>query len=275
MLNIGIIGLGLIGGSLAKSLKLNTNHKIFAFDLCSDIIKSALSNNSIDAQIDHLNTCDVVILALYPLDTIKYIQSNIKKFKKNAIIIDTCGVKQNICSTLSILCHENNLNFIGGHPMAGLEKSGFAHSNAHLFDNANMVFCHDDFTSKSALDFSCELFKSIGFGKITISTPLEHDKIIAFTSQLAHVVSNAYVQSEQANLQMGFSGGSYKDLTRVAYLNEFMWSELFIENKTALVDEIRNLSLRLEKYANYIETADKENLLKLLKSGKEMKENIG
>lgn len=274
--NIGVVGLGLIGASLAKSLKTNTNNVILGYDIDKNVVNQALNDKTIDLNLeDKISDCDIAIICLYPNDTINYIEKNIKLFKKNCIIIDCAGIKSKICDKISKLCFNNNINFIGGHPMAGIEKSGYAFSNAHLFDGATMVFCKDNFTQTHALEHSSELFKSIGFDKITYSTPTEHDEIIAFTSQLAHVVSNAYVQSEQASKQMGFSGGSYKDLTRVAYLNENMWSELFIANKSALCKEIRALSTLLNQYADLIDNENEEKLKELLKNGKEMKLIVG
>lgn len=276
-MNIAIIGLGLIGASMAKTIKKNTENKIYGYDLSVETLEKSKSQGTIDEVLSssNLNECDTVIICLYPKDTIEYVKNNIQNFAKNTVIIDCAGVKTDICQSLSKLCKDNSLFFVGGHPMAGLEHSGYNYSVATLFSGASMILCEDEHTEQNALDFCKSFFSEIGFGKITVTTYHEHDDIIAFTSQLAHVVSNAYIQSEQAEKQMGFSAGSYKDLTRVAYLNESMWAQLFIANKKPLAKEVRALSKRLELYADLIENEDSENLKSLLKRGKEMKENLG
>ncbi len=273
---VGVVGLGLIGGSIAKSIKSRTNCKIGAFDINAETQKKSMSDKIIDFNLDEttLKDCDVLIICLYPRQTIDYVKENLKHIKKDTLIVDCAGVKENICEELSKLCYNNSLNFIGAHPMAGLEKSGYNYSSDQLFNNASMILCEDEFTDALSLKIAEEFFITIGFKQVTRSTPNEHDKIIAFTSQLAHVVSNAYVQSEQAQVHMGFSAGSYQDLTRVAYLNEFMWSELFIENKKPLVKEIRGLISRLEEYASLIDSDDIDALREVLKKGKLIKESI-
>lgn len=276
-MNIAIIGLGLIGASMAKSIKKNTDNNVYGYDLSCEVTNKALKENTIDKVLnnDNLKECKTIIICLYPKETIEYVKSNIGNFAQNTLIIDCAGVKTEICQNLSKLCKDNSLSFVGGHPMAGLEHSGYDYSVDSLFSGASMILCKDEFTDLNSLELCESFFKKIGFLKITVTTAHDHDDIIAFTSQLAHVVSNAYIQSEQSQKQMGFSAGSYKDLTRVAYLNESMWAQLFIANKTPLAKEVRNLSKRLELYADLIENEENEKLKTLLKRGKEMKENLG
>jgi prephenate dehydrogenase len=274
---IGIIGLGLIGGSLAKALKANTAHTVYGLDICGDIMGSALAQGAIDAALDEklFAECDMILLALYPREAIDFAKKNIDNFKKGAVIIDCGGVKGNICAALSEFASKKDRYFIGGHPMAGIEKSGFGNSFAHLFDGATMILCKDEFTNIIALKAAEMLFSDIGFTKVTITTAEEHDKIIAFTSQLAHIVSNAYIKSETAKNQLGFSAGSYKDLTRVAWLDENMWTELFFENKKHLVVEIESLCQRLSKYVEVLQENDAPKMKQLLLEGKKAKEAIG
>lgn len=276
-LNIAIVGLGLIGASMAKAVKLHTDHIVYGYDNKRDVIEKAIADCAIDFALDGANVsrCDVVIICLYPGAVIEYVTRNIKLFKEGALVLDSAGVKEIICSKLSKLCLENNCNFVGCHPMAGIEKSGYDSSFAHMFDGATMVLCQDEYTSESALNMADTFYKSLKFGKITYSTPIEHDRAIAFTSQLAHVVSSAYVQSNQAENQLNFSGGSYSDLTRVAKLNEVMWTELFIDNKGALVTELRELIDRLTEYADSIESEDRDKLMTMLKRGSYMKNIVG
>ena len=274
---IGIIGLGLIGGSLAKALKANTAHTVYGLDICADVMESALALGAIDATLNEnlLAECDTILLALYPEAAIGFARENIHKFKRGAVIIDCGGVKGNVCAALSEFVSNNDRYFIGGHPMAGIEKSGFENSFAHLFDGATMILCKDEFTNIIALKAAEMLFSAIGFTKVTITTAEEHDKIIAFTSQLAHIVSNAYIKSETAKNQLGFSAGSYKDLTRVAWLDENMWTELFFENKKHLVAEIESLRERLSKYVEALQENDIATMKVLLVEGKKAKEAIG
>ncbi|MFI3327134.1 MAG: prephenate dehydrogenase [Clostridia bacterium] len=276
-MNIAVIGLGLIGASMAKTIKDKSENKIFGYDLSTDVMEKAVHENIIDGILseNNLSECELVIICVYPKDTIEYVENNLYNFSKDTIIVDCSGVKTDICQSLSKLCRDNKLHFVGGHPMAGLEHSGYDYSVFNLFSGASMILCEDEYTSKKSLDFCKNFFSSLGFGKITVTNYASHDDVIAFTSQLAHVVSNAYIQSDQAKKQMGFSAGSYKDLTRVAYLNENMWSQLFIANKKPLIKEIRGLSKRLEIYADLIETENAEDLKELLKQGKEMKKHLG
>ena len=275
--NIGIVGLGLIGGSLAKAVKAKTSNIVYGMDLDAGAVGLALSQGAIDFVLDEgsLGKCDNIIIALYPSDVISFVQANIPRFKKGALIIDCAGVKVNICAALSRLVHENGMLFVGGHPMAGTEKSGFKNSSEELFEGAAMLLCADDFTEPSALEAAGELFTGIGFGKVTVTSPAEHDEVIAFTSQLAHVVSNAYVKGDAAAKQAGFSAGSYKDLTRVAWLNESMWTELFFENKDYLLPEIDGLIKRLAEYSDALKNNDVSEMKQLLADGKKAKEAVG
>ncbi|MDD6646801.1 MAG: prephenate dehydrogenase/arogenate dehydrogenase family protein [Firmicutes bacterium] len=271
-MEIGIVGLGLIGGSLAKAISQNTDHTVYGTDLSEQVVKKAVLVNAIEQQLtdELLPQCDIVIVALYPQATIEYVKEHAHLFRKESIVVDCGGIKKLVCDTLIPLAEENGFLFVGGHPMAGLEHSGFTYAKKSLFNNASMIFTPTKGPIES-MEKLKELFTSIGFTNIEISTAEEHDRKIAFTSQLAHVVSNAYIKSPTALEHSGFSAGSYKDLTRVAKLNEVMWTELFLENADNLAAEIDTLIGNLQQYSTAIRERDAETLCALLKDGREKK----
>lgn len=275
-MKIGIIGLGLMGGSLAKAISYGTEHTVWGTNRSREAIQKALFVGAIQKELtkEDLKECDLVIVSLYPEATIDYIKENAKLFKKGAIVMDISGVKRYVCDALYDTAKENGFVFIGAHPMAGLHLSGFEHSTAKIFNNSSMILTPYEDTPWGYINTVKELFLKIGFTNIQMSTPDEHDKIIAFTSQLAHVVSNAYVKSPNALIHKGFSAGSYKDLTRVAYLNENMWSELFLENRDNLINEIDSIVNNLVQYKEAMENNDREKLAELLRDGKILKEQI-
>lgn len=276
MMKIAVVGLGLIGGSIAKAMKYKTNHKIYGFDIDRGVLLKAKLLGAIDDEItpEILSDCDMVITALYPNDTIDYITKNAAVFKKGAIVMDSCGVKKVICEPLWRVAKDNGFVFLGSHPMAGLHFSGFEYSEVNMFSDASMIIVPSAGTDIEVLEKVKKLFLSLGFTNIQISTPDEHDKIIAYTSQLAHIVSNAYVKSPNAKVHSGFSAGSYNDLTRVAKLNEVMWTELFLENKENLISELDTIIENLEKYAKALKEEDANSLEALLKDGRQRKESI-
>lgn len=273
-MKIGIVGLGLIGGSLAKAIKKNTNHLCFAYDINHQTIADAIQQESIDGSFEpsEMSTFDIVILGLYPDVTVRFITENASYFKKGGIVIDTCGVKEEIIKAADKKLNDMGVHFIGCHPMAGREFSGFEYSLDNLFDKASFIITPTENTDQNALEELQRFSKEIGFLKNVISTPKEHDEVIAFTSQLAHVVSSAYVKSPSLLKQSGFSAGSFKDLTRVAKLNEGMWTTLFMMNKSALLKEIDQMINHLTEYKTAIETEDSQALYALLKDGRELKE---
>lgn len=270
---IGIVGLGLIGGSFAKAIKENTDHTVYGMDIVQSVVLKALMLKAVDISMtdENIKDCDLVIVALYPKDTLDFIRANAPKMKAGAIIMDCCGVKEVVVSDAEKIASEYGLCFIGGHPMAGIEYSGFEYSKKALFHNASMILTPTPNTGIFALEKIKKLCLQLGFGFIQISTPRNHDRMIALTSQLAHIISSAYVQSESALEHRGFSAGSFKDMTRVARLNENMWTELFIDNSDYLCDEIDGLITRLSSYRNAIKSRDAGSLKKLLKSGSDRK----
>ncbi|WP_312654094.1 prephenate dehydrogenase [Aminipila sp.] len=275
-MNIGIIGLGLIGGSMAKAIKQNTAHKVFGLDLQDTIIKKAILVGAIDEALtdEFFPTCDLLIVALYPQATIDFVKSHAHIIKKGALVLDCCGVKQVICRALEPVAKENGFTFMGGHPMAGLAHAGFTHAKKALFNNASMILTPTKGTRIEDVQKVKLFCESIGFSNTQISTPEEHDQVIAFTSQLAHVVSNAYIKSPSALKHKGFSAGSYKDMTRVAKLKEDMWTELFLDNPDYLAEEIDGIIERLMQYSKAIKEKDAATLCALLKAGRERKMQI-
>ncbi len=273
-MKITAVGLGLIGGSMCKAIKKHTGHYVYGIDINKETITSALSQGAIDEETDNLGSADLTIISLYPSETIDYLISNAGKFKKGSIVIDTCGVKTEIVRKVSPVLAEKGVTFIGAHPMAGREFSGYEYSQDNLFDDASFIITKSEYTTKAKLNLIEDFGYAVHFKKVVITTPEEHDRIIAFTSQLAHVVSNAYIKSPTHQEQLGFSAGSFQDLTRVAKLNETMWTPLFMMNKEPLCFEIDFIINRLKEYRDAIECGDYEKLRRFLREGRELKENI-
>lgn len=272
-MKIGVVGLGLIGGSLAKAIKKYTEHTVVGWDASEVIRANAKLLGAADSFMIEGNPegCDIVFIALYPSITIQYIKEHAQSFQKNSMVVDCAGVKQEICKVVEGIALEHEFVFCGGHPMAGIERSGFTYSKADLFQGASMILTPYGNTEIGKLNDLSVLLKSIGFGRMQVSTPEEHDEMIAYTSQLAHVVSSAYVRSELSSKFSGFSAGSFKDMTRVAKLNEKMWTELFLDNSEFLADEIDGLAARLLEYSKAIREHDSETLMEILKEGKEIR----
>lgn len=271
-MKITVVGLGLIGGSLCKAIKKHTNHMVYGIDINKETLEMALSQNAIDAVTDDLSLADITIVSLYPITTIDYIKENASKFKKGSIVIDTCGIKKAIVDAVTPVLAENDVTFIGVHPMAGREFSGFEYSLDNLFDDASFIITPDKSVSQTKINLIEDFAYSIHFKKVVTATPEEHDQIIAFTSQLAHVVSNAYIKSPTHQKQLGFSAGSFQDLTRVAKLNETMWTPLFLLNKDPLCFEIDYIIARLTEYRDAMQNNDAERLKSLLRDGRILKE---
>lgn len=269
---ITVVGLGLIGGSLCKAIKKHTNHTVYGVDTNRETIEMALSQHAIDAETADLGLADITIVSLYPITTMDFIKKNADKFKKGSIVIDTCGIKKAIVDSATPALAENDVTFIGVHPMAGREFSGFEYSLDNLFDEASFIITPSENVSQTKINLIEDFAYAIHFKKVVIATPEEHDQIIAFTSQLAHVVSNAYIKSPTHQKQLGFSAGSFQDLTRVAKLNEDMWTPLFMLNKEPLCFEIDYIIARLTEYRDAMMNGDNERLKQLLRDGRILKE---
>ena len=274
-MTVGICGLGLIGASMARAYK-EDGHTVLGYDIDIATQGFALLDNIIDKELsdDNIQDCELLFVALYPNATIDYLHKVAPLLSKNTTVIDLCGTKQNICAHGFALAKQYGFTFVGGHPMAGKQFSGIKHSRATLFKGAPMVLVPQVFDDIEFLDKIKSLLLPAGFGKLSITTAEEHDRMIAFTSQLAHIVSNAYVKSPTAQSHKGFSAGSYKDLTRVAWLNENMWTELFIENKDALLFELDTIINSLQEYRTAIKNEDSDSLRSILRDGRLAKERV-
>lgn len=273
-MNIAVAGLGLIGGSLCKCLKKHTFHNVMGIDLDKETINKALEQKAIDEEItpERLGEANLTVVSLYPKGICDFVNENADYFKKGSIVIDTCGVKKSVVDFCTPVLEQRGVQFVGVHPMAGREFSGFDYSTDNLFDNASFIITPTENTPQIAVDLLSTLAGSIGFGKVVVTTPEKHDQVIAYTSQLAHVVSNAYVKSPSVHDFSGFSAGSFMDLTRVAKLNENMWTELFMSNKEALLKEIDYILKSITEYRDTMANDDAERLRSLLRDGRILKE---
>lgn len=276
-MNVGIVGLGLIGGSMAKSIKVRTAHTVWGIDLDAETMTLSRLSGAIDGALtaENLPLCDLVLVAIRPAAAIRWVGDNAKLIQKNAILVDLCGVKRNVCEQLAPIAKANGFAYIGGHPMAGRERGGFVHSSEELFAGASMILTPDQNTDMRMLETLKAFFTDIGFAGLTFSTPEEHDRIIAYTSQLAHLVSSAYVKSPEAQRRRGFSAGSFRDMTRVAHLDEAMWTELFLDDADYLTEQLEILIDHLNEYREALAAHDAEQLQALLKDGREKKATAG
>ena len=273
---VGIIGLGLIGGSMAKAFCRSKDVTVLGWDTNQSIVEFAQIAEAIQAPLteENLNTVDLLMLATYPEAVIEHMERLAPKLSKHTMVIDCAGTKEKVCSAVFPLAEEYGFRFLGGHPMAGTHNSGFKYSREDLFDGAPMVLVPPNFYDIRLLDEAKKMLAPVGFGRVSITTAADHDKRIAFTSQLAHVVSNAYVKSPTAREHAGFSAGSYKDLTRVAWLNPDMWAELFLENKEHLLFELDTIIENLTEYKAAMEREDFNTLRQLLDDGRRIKEEV-
>ncbi|MBR4022069.1 MAG: prephenate dehydrogenase [Ruminococcus sp.] len=271
-MNILTVGLGLIGGSFCKALKKYTDNRVIGTDKDKSVEERALSDNSIDEAFSgDFSEIDLIVICLYPDAAEKYFISVADKLKKGTVITDVCGIKGEFAEKMNTIAIENGLDYVGVHPMAGREFGGYENSIADLFQNSNFILTPFQNSNEKAVEMLKKLAIEIGAKKLVVTTPYEHDKIIAYTSQLAHVVSSAYVKSPVIEKECGFSGGSFQDMTRIATMNEEMWSTLFLQNKANLLDELNTLISNLNKYSKALEENDKEALSALIKEGKEIK----
>ena len=276
-MNVGIVGLGLIGGSMAKSIKHRTAHTVWGSDLDAETMMMARMCGAIDAPLtdENLTQCDLILIAIRPAAAIAWVASHAGGISPSAIVVDLCGVKRTVVSGITPIAEQRGFAYIGGHPMAGRERGGFTASTDDLYVGASMILTPDKRTDMQLLDTLKHFFLDIGFAGLTFSDPEEHDRIIAFTSQLAHITSSAYVKSPEAQRRRGFSAGSFKDMTRVARLDEDMWTELFLNDADYLTQELDILITHLAEYADALRAKDADTLRALLKDGREKKASAG
>lgn len=272
---VGILGLGLIGGSLARAYAKN-GHTVYAAEKNESMLEFAQLSGVVHGKLDAttIPCCDLVLPAVYTGASVAWLEENAQYIRVDALVIDCCGIKQEICQCGFRLAAEYGFTFIGGHPMAGSHFSGFKYSRSNLFQGAPMVLVPPRFDDPMLLERAKEALKPCNFGSFSVTTAQEHDKMIAFTSQMPHIVSNAYIKSPTARSHKGFSAGSYKDLTRVAWLNPEMWAELFLSNKKNILDELTFYIDCLTEYKDAIEAEDKDTLIRILDEGRKRKEEV-
>lgn len=271
-MKIAIIGLGLIGGSLARAFRHYTDHYIIGCEKNADSCKMAISEGAVNEISQDVPLADIYFLAMAPKVTMEYISENAKSFKKGAIVTDVCGVKKPVTDICEDICEQNGLNFVGGHPMAGREVSGFKNSVYDLFVNRSYIITATSKTDDNAISTLRELVLKIGISNITVTTPENHDRMIAYTSQLPHVLAGAYMKSPSSREHSGYSAGSYHDVSRVSSVDENLWSELFVANKENLAIELKGLITSLKKYLSAVEDGDKTALFELIKESRLLKE---
>ena len=276
-MNVGIVGLGLIGGSMAKSIKARTGHTVYGVDLCAETMTMARMCGAIDAPLtdENLGTCDLILIAIRPQAAIDWVKAHAAAISKSAIVVDLCGVKRSVVAAIAPVAEQYGFAYIGGHPMAGRERGGFTAATDDLYVGASMILTPDKRTDMQLLETLKAFFLDVGFAGLTFSTPEEHDRIIAFTSQLAHIASSAYVKSPEAQRRRGFSAGSFQDMTRVARLDEDMWTELFLADADYLTSELEVLVGHLNEYLDALKNRDAEQLRALLRDGREKKATAG
>lgn len=276
-MNVGIVGLGLIGGSMAKSIKARTGHTVYGTDLSAETMTMARMCGAIDAPLteENLPQCDLLLVAIRPQAAIDWVTSHASAISKHAIVVDLCGVKRCVVAAITPVAERCGFAYIGGHPMAGRERGGFTAATDDLYVGASMILTPDKRTDMQLLETLKAFFLDVGFAGLTFSTPEEHDRIIAFTSQLAHIASSAYVKSPEAQRRRGFSAGSFQDMTRVARLDEDMWTELFLDDADYLTRELEVLVGHLNEYLDALKARDAQRLRALLRDGREKKATAG
>jgi len=274
-MTVGIVGLGLIGGSFAKAYHAS-GERVLAQDIDRDVLSFAVISGAVDDALtdETMAECDLILLAVCPAAAVEWLRENAPKIASHTLVIDCCGTKRTVCAACFPIAAQYGITYLGGHPMAGTQFSGFKYAKADLYHGAPMVLVPPRFDDIELLGRVKDLLTPAGFGSYSVTTAEQHDEMIAFTSQLAHVASNAYIKSPTAKKHKGFSAGSYKDMTRVAWLAPRMWAELFLENRDFLLKEIDCYIEHLSQYKAAMEENDEETLIRLLDEGKKRKEEV-
>lgn len=272
-MTVGIAGLGLIGGSFAKAYK-NAGHTVYGYDIDQSILDFAKLDGAVDETLDRdtLKSCACIVIAVYSGAAIAYLESIAPFVCADTVVIDCCGTKSAVCDACFRIAVEHGFTFIGGHPMAGTQYSGFGHSSATLFSGASMIIVPPRFDDIGLIDTVKILLEPLRLKKITVSSAEKHDELIAFTSQLPHIISSAYVKSPAAKMHAGFSAGSYKDLSRVAAMNEHMWTDLFFENRKNLIRELDLFIDAVGEYRRALAQEDENRMAGLLAEGNRCKQ---
>lgn len=275
MSTVGILGLGLIGGSFVKAYHA-AGWTVLAADRDAAILSFAQMSGAVDGTLGAENAaqCDLILACICPEAAIAELTGLAPHIGEKPVVIDCCGTKRVVCEALFPVAEQYGFTYLGGHPMAGSHHSGFKYARENLYHNAPMVLVPPSFDDIALLQRVKELLAPAGFGHISVTTAQAHDEMIAFTSQMPHLISNAYIKSPTAAEHKGFSAGSYKDMTRVAWLNAPMWAELFLENRDCLLRELGWLMESLREYRAALEKNDLPELTRLLEEGKKRKEEV-
>ena len=274
-MTVGILGLGLIGGSMARAYA-KAGHTVLAWEKDDAMLTFAQLAGVVDNRLDrdNMQTCDLILLCVYAEASASWLEDHAAYIARTALVIDCCGIKDEICKRGFPLAQQYGFTFVGGHPMAGSHHSGFKYSRSNLFQGAPMVIVPPRYDDPELLQRVKDALAPCGFKSFSVTTALEHDSMIAFTSQMPHIISNAFIKSPTALSHKGFSAGSYKDLTRVAWLNPQMWAELFLSNRDNLCNELDFLIASLQTYRDAIFREDADHLIQLLEEGKNRKEEV-
>ena len=272
---VGVLGLGLIGGSLARAYS-KAGHTVFASEKDDSMLSFAQLAGVVNAPLtkDNLSSCELILLAIYPDGSAGWLEENAHLVNPHALVLDCCGIKRDICQRCFPLAKQYGFTFVGGHPMAGSHYSGFKYSRSNLFQGAPMVLVPPRFDDMALLERVKEALSPCNFGSFSVTTAAEHDQMIAFTSQMPHILSNSFIKSPTAKNHKGFSAGSYKDLTRVAWLNPQMWAELCMENRDNVLFELECYLQNLQAYYSALQNQDVGALTALLDEGKRRKEEV-
>ena len=274
-MTVGILGLGLIGGSLARAYSME-GHRVLCHDRDQQMLSFSILAGAVESPLttENLGECDLILLAIYPDGSATWLEEKGPFIRKDALVIDCCGIKRQICQRCFQVAKTHGFTFMGGHPMAGTHYSGFKYSRANLFEGAPMVLVPHRFDDIDLLDRAKAALAPCHFGSFSVTTAEDHDRMISFTSQMPHIISNAFIKSPTALEHRGFSAGSYRDMTRVAWLNAPMWAELFLENDDYLISELDILIQNLSQYRDAISEKDSQRLIALLEEGKRRKEEV-
>jgi len=271
----GIVGLGLIGGSFAKAYHA-AGHRVLAWNRSKSVLDFALLSGEVDAPLteDNISECDIVIISVFPEAAAGWLEKMGPHIGSRPVVIDACGTKRKICGLCFPIAEKYGITYLGGHPMAGTHQSGWKYARANLYHNAPMVLVPPRFDDIVLLDRVKKLLEPCGFGRFSVTSAENHDRMIAFTSQMPHVLSNAFIKSPNANSHKGFSAGSYKDLTRVAWLNPALWAELCMENRDYMIEELNVYLENIAKYRDALQNEDMERLTELFEEGRRIKEEV-
>ncbi len=275
-MKIGIIGLGLIGGSFAKSILKKTDNEVYGYDISEDTMLKGELLHSFTSRLsaDNVGELDLLMISLYPRAVEEYLDKYGNLLKEGTIIMDCAGNKKNIVKVFEEASKKYpKLKFIACHPMAGREFSGIRYSTSNMFENASVLLCPVKAEIEDIASIK-NLLLSLGFLKVIITKADLHDRVIAYTSQLCHLISSSYIKSPTALLHSGFSAGSYKDMTRISKLNSNMWTELMVDNKENLLFELDEMISHLQEYREAISKGDEVELKRLFDEGNEQKDKV-